>query len=234
MAKGSYYFPFYYQRFYDSTTGWTEEQEGAYMRLLTYQFGKGSIPNNMKLIKKISPKAVKNWSLFSSKFEQNSDGNLINITMDNIRNEMMVIKDKNLRNGKLGGRPKNRTVNSGLTQTITQTEPIPLTINHKPLNTERVQDAHKPDLSESNIFRKPSVPTFEKVHEAFLNHGGTEEMARKFYDNNSSTDWYFKSSPIKNFITLIPGFIQAWKNNTAKDKKSEPVYSGAAPLKILH
>lgn len=84
---------------------------------------------------------------------------------------------------------------------------------------ESVGDTH--NLSESNLFRKPVIPTFEKVHEVFLNNGGTEEMAKKFYETNDSTGWYIRGSPIKNFSSLVPGYVQAWKNNSVKQNKPE-------------
>lgn len=137
MAKGDFYFPFYYQRFFSSTQGWTEEQEGSYIRLLSYQFDKGSIPNDPKVLKKIAPKSIKNWSLFESKFVQNSEGNLINPVMDEIRQRIQAKKDKNLKNGKLGGRPKTERLEitkpngsenktERLTERVTQTKPIPI------------------------------------------------------------------------------------------------------------
>lgn len=136
MAKGDYYFPLFYQRFLTSTTGWTDEQVGAYLRLLIYQFDKGSIPNDPKKLKKIAQKSIKNWSLFESKFVKNNEGDLINIVMEEIRNEINNKKEVNKLNGKKGGRPvvkikpngsenDNRTV----TKTETQTKPIPLTNN---------------------------------------------------------------------------------------------------------
>jgi uncharacterized protein YdaU (DUF1376 family) len=147
MAKGDYYFPLFYQRFYSSTQGWTEEQEGSYLRLLTYQFDKGFIPSDPKKIKKIAPKAIKNWKLFESKFVQNSDGNLINIVMDEIRKNIQEKKAKNLENGKLGGRPKTERLpetkpngyendNRNETERVTQTKPILIT-NNQNIKEER-------------------------------------------------------------------------------------------------
>lgn len=66
------------------------------------------------------------------------------------------------------------------------------------------------DLSESNLFRKPTIPTQEQVSAAFVARGGTAEMAEKFYATHSATNWYFQGSPIKNFTTLIPGYITGW------------------------
>lgn len=68
------------------------------------------------------------------------------------------------------------------------------------------------DLSTSNLYRKPVIPSKEEVLRTFLNQGGTEEMCEKFYANNSATGWYYKNNPIMNFANLVPGYISNWKS----------------------
>lgn len=68
-------------------------------------------------------------------------------------------------------------------------------------------------LQNSNLFRKPNVPTIEQVQEKFLGSGGTKEMAEKFYSKHGSVDWYLNGSPITNFSNLVPGFITNWNKN---------------------
>jgi hypothetical protein len=74
-------------------------------------------------------------------------------------------------------------------------------------------------LKNSNLFRKPNVPTFEQVHEEFIRKGGTKEMAEKFFEINSGLDWYYKNSPITNFSNFVSGYISSWKNNDDKSQK---------------
>lgn len=71
-------------------------------------------------------------------------------------------------------------------------------------------------LENSNLFRKPNVPTFEQVHEEFIRKGGTKEMAEKFFEINSGLDWYYKNSPITNFRHFVSSYISSWKNNDSK------------------
>lgn len=68
------------------------------------------------------------------------------------------------------------------------------------------------DISNSNLFRKPNIPTFEEVHRVFIQQGGSEEMAKKFFNGHESTGWFFKGSPITNYSSMIPGFISSWNN----------------------
>jgi hypothetical protein len=234
MAKGDYYFPFKYQRFYSSTTDWTEEQEGAYLRLLTYQFDKGSIPNDLKKIKKISPKAVKNWGLLSKKFVQNSEGNLINIVMDEIRNDIQGKKDKNLKNGKLGGRPKTERLentkpngyekeNPTVPKIKTQTEPIPITNNQKPNNREsnystKIFDAESALLENQIEMERICVITGKSLIQA-------KESLHKYHLFLQEKEQYPKSRP-----AIFAGF-EKWLMN--EKNSPSPQTTNGNPLRQL-
>lgn len=63
---------------------------------------------------------------------------------------------------------------------------------------------------ESNLFRKPVIPTLQQVQEAFFRNGGTPEQAKRFFEKHEATGWYLNNSPIKSFSSLIPGYISAW------------------------
>lgn len=135
--KGNYFFPLYYQRLLASTMGWKDDEFGAYLKLLIYQFDHGSIPNDMELIGRIAETAKKNWTKISAKFILNEGGNYINLVMDGIRQENVRKSELNTRNGHLGGRPRKRTViktetelkaNGSCTETerVTETKPTPM------------------------------------------------------------------------------------------------------------
>src|SRR5687768_11077719 len=87
MAKGDYFFPLYYQKLLTSTTGWKDDEFGAYLRLLIYQFDNGGIPNDQEIIQRIAPSTKKNWPLISRKFILNEEGLLVNEVMDSIRHK---------------------------------------------------------------------------------------------------------------------------------------------------
>jgi hypothetical protein len=79
-------------------------------------------------------------------------------------------------------------------------------------------------LLNSNLFRQPIIPEYDELKQFFINSGGSEEMAKIFFDKNSATGWFLKGSPITNYRSLIPSFISNFKNNkngkptTAEDK----------------
>lgn len=86
-----------------------------------------------------------------------------------------------------------------------------------------------PDLSKSNLFRQPTIPTKTQVWEVFSRQGGTKEMAKTFYENNEGIGWFLKGSPITNFANLVPSFISNW-NKFAN--KNNPVDSTNVKIKL--
>lgn len=108
MAKGDYYFPLYYQKLLTSTTGWKDDEFGAYLRLLIYQYDNGAIPDDLPSISRIAPSAKKNWNLLSKKFvKAKEEGFLINTVMDELRTARQKKSENLSKNGSKGGRPKN-------------------------------------------------------------------------------------------------------------------------------
>jgi hypothetical protein len=73
-----------------------------------------------------------------------------------------------------------------------------------------------PDLSESNLFKKPIVPTMDQVKQVFMNNGGSSEMAIKFFQTHEATEWFHKGSAIRNFSTLVPSYIESWNRVGSK------------------
>lgn len=223
----------YYQRLLTSTTGWTDEQFGAYLRLLIYQYDRGSIPNDPKIIKKIAPKAIKNWKVFESKFEQNSLGELINPVMDEIRKKNVFKSVTNSENGSKGGRPKSDRLEEekpngyeNESERLSETKPIPLTINQQPIRESTIpvgENAH--DFKNSNLFRKPVIPTKQQVWEVFSKNNGTKEMAKAFYEKYESTGWFIHGSPVVNYVALASKFITAWHSVGNQKKDDKPLES---------
>jgi len=75
-------------------------------------------------------------------------------------------------------------------------------------------------LEKSNLFATPNIPTYDQVEERFVMCGGTKEMARNFFDKNEATGWFYKGSAIKNFASLVPGYVKQWVENDLKKPKT--------------
>lgn len=104
-----------------------------------------------------------------------------------------------------------------------------ITINKEQESKEDLP-APVPDLSKSNLFRQPIIPTKEKIWEVFKSNGGTKEMADKFWDSNEATGWYNRGCPITNFKNLVPGFIATWKSFDKTAKKDLPAPHENKPI----
>lgn len=245
MAKGGYYFPLYYQRLLTSTVGWKDDEFGAYLKLLIYQFDKGAVPDNMDEIGRISKVAKKKWELIGKKFKPDGNGGLKNQVMDEIREDILGKIQTNIENGKRGGRPRKKTGKIEISinnqdsvkpngyennnRNETETKPIPITNNQEPI-IER-DNTRANEILESNLFRKPRVPTKQEVWEVFNAAGGTKDQAKSFYEKYEGVGWYAGSTPITNFIPFAHKFIDTWKRNDSK-KQSE-IKPTAPPLKTI-
>ena len=96
--------------------------------------------------------------------------------------------------------------------------------------SESVTKEETPPLKNSNLYRQPIIPTKHEVWEVFKSSGGTQEMAKSFYDKYEVTNWFLNNSPITNWRTLSQRFIGNWQK--IEDRK--PTYQiqpTAPPLK---
>lgn len=86
---------------------------------------------------------------------------------------------------------------------------------------------HPPDLSKSNLFREPIIPTKNQVWEFIRglesNEALAKEMARKFWDECETSGWFYKNSPIINFRNRASSFVDTWQRIDKKNVlKREP------------
>jgi len=121
MASGSdkFIMPFFYKRFLSSTQAWSDEEVGAYVRLLVFEWDNNQIPQEMQRIKRIAESAEKNWKLLKTKFCDKTEDGLQNPVMEEIRAERARFNKKQRDNGAKGGRKTWKNNPKG-TQTDTQ------------------------------------------------------------------------------------------------------------------
>ena len=214
-----FYLKLYYERLLHATIGWTDEEFGAYVKLLIHQFDKGFLPKNEKDISRLVTSFKKSWPIIKPKFKENG-GKLMNNMMNNVRKEAHAQSAKNKFNGYKGGRPKKPKPNPDETQTKpngyyletqTQTQLLDTDISNKLLNTINTEEStHAPEIV-NNLNRQPKIPSYEDVCRALMSLKGTPEMAKSFFNKNEATGWFYKGTPIIKFKSLIPGFIESWK-----------------------
>lgn len=101
------FFKVFVDDFIGGTVAMTTEEVGAYWLLLCYQWGKGSIPSDHVLIRRIA-RLSENFDLtfVLTKFTETPEG-LKNLRLEKERESVMAFFDKQTANGRRGGRPKN-------------------------------------------------------------------------------------------------------------------------------
>jgi uncharacterized protein YdaU (DUF1376 family) len=199
-------FLFYPNDYIGGTMGMTFEEKGAYMELLMMQFNRGHMTTHM-----IGQTIGQLWVNIEDKFTKDEEGLWYNPRLDEEKSKRQNYSNSR-RNNKLGTNQhkKNEEEKGGhmTKHMIGHMENANENIN----NTKIINN----NLQNSNIFRKANIPTFEEVHMKFLQNGGTEEMAKRFFNKHESTEWFLSGSPIRNFSSLIPSYISSWKQNESK------------------
>ena len=96
MAKNPV-FPLYYNDILGSCKTWSDEEFGAYMRLLIEQWDKGGLPKDYQRLTRIATSLDTNWPMIKAKFQE--DGDLLkNENLEAIRNKLLKHKEKQREN----------------------------------------------------------------------------------------------------------------------------------------
>lgn len=127
--------PLYYNDITTSTQDWTDEEFGAYMRLLIHQWRQGGLPNDYQRLTRIATSLATTWPMLKSKFVD-VDGLLKNTVMEEIRTKRAKFLQKQ----------KNNVNKRYQTSTKQDTKNVPLEIENEIEN--KVLDNRK----ESAIF----------------------------------------------------------------------------------
>jgi len=85
--------PLYYNDLTTSTQDWTDEEFGAYVRLLIHQWRQGGLPKDYQRLTRIATSLDSTWTLLKSKFQE-VDGLLKNPVMEEIRDKRSRHKQK--------------------------------------------------------------------------------------------------------------------------------------------
>lgn len=88
-------------------------------------------------------------------------------------------------------------------------------------------------IADSNLFRKPNIPTFEEVKEKFIIQGGTEIMAQGFFNKWDGLGWYCNGTPIKNWISFAKNYIATYHKNEEERKQKNNQTFDPTKVKII-
>jgi uncharacterized protein YdaU (DUF1376 family) len=140
--------------------------------------------------------------------------------LDKVENIRKTNSEKGKRSGEKRRLNSKLQLNSGSTTDELQLNQGATAVEQKKgkeiKEKESKQKENKIDISKSNLFRQPVVPSKDDVWEFFKSSGGTKEMAKSFYDKYEATGWMLNGSPVVNFRALAGRFIANWQQNDAK------------------
>ncbi len=110
MGKKSPAFQLYAADFYMDVIGWTNEEVGAYFRLLMYSWINGPLPNDTKELSSIAQCGVKkfahNWKKLQTKFTSAPGDKLINKRLEETRKEQANYRKSLSEAGKRGAKER--------------------------------------------------------------------------------------------------------------------------------
>lgn len=223
-------FLFYPGDYIGGTMGMTFEEKGAYIELLMMQFMRGHMTEHM-----IVQVVGQRWENIKHKFVQDEKGLFFNVRLDEEKIKRANFT-KSRRNNKDGKNQYNKNkekeghISSHMSGHVTShMENENVNVNEDINNTNKEEI-----LKNSNLFRQPNKPTYEQVHEVFFRNGGTEEMAKGFFNKHEGTGWYLNNSPIINFVSLVNNYIANWnKNKTEKNGNKSRAQRHSEGLKYL-
>jgi hypothetical protein len=191
-------------------------EEGGYMQLDTITFTSIGAPIgcNADFVKKVIDDCINEFKLLKKAEDKfTADRVLKNL---NKRKEIRELKSKA---GKASAAAKHQN-STPVEHVLTPVEHLSTRVQHNSTKERKGKEKKGKrektgthDISASNLFREPSIPTSEEVLEVFVRSGGTKEMATKFFQTHSATGWFYRGSPIRNFSAMVPGYIQSWLKN---------------------
>ena len=109
-----------------------------------------------------------------------------------------------------------------------------VSIKDKDMDKDKDKDKKEKEnnltILDSNLFSKPNIPTFEEVKEKFITQGGTEIMAKGFFNKWDGLGWYYNGTPIINWISFAKNYIATYhKNEEDRKQKNNPTFD---PTKV--
>ena len=184
--KTSQSFPFYASDFIMGTMLMTGEEVGAYIRLLCWQWEQGMVPSDPSKLARITGVNPKRLCPVLEKFDEDSEGNLKNFRMEEVRADRENYIEMQRAKGLKGGRPKGKRPKPGDSRNkpvgfirLSETggfekaekslpSPLPLPLPNTPIPPEGdclELDCENESAPESP--RQPKTPHGQRIHAMF-------------------------------------------------------------------
>jgi uncharacterized protein YdaU (DUF1376 family) len=218
MAKNPI-FPLYYNDILGSTKTWTDEEFGAYMRLLIHQWDHNELPKDYQRLTRIATSLDTNWSMLKNKFEETETG-LQNAVLEGIRHKRLKFSEKQKEN------IKNRYQKS----TKLSTKNLPLENEIENENEIEIEN-----IKERKISKIFVPPTLDEARDYFLELNQSETEARLFHNFYLSKKWKVGKNTMVDWKAAARGWalrkeLGSTHAKTTQTKKQEERYGSLADL----
>jgi len=230
--------PLYFNDFDRSTRDWTDEEVGAYIRLLMEQWDKGSLPKDYQRLTRLATSLNTTWPTIKVKFEE-VDGVLKNPNMELIRAKINAHKQKQRENvnKRYQNSTKHATKNLPLEEEKENEKEIELDKEEKGVQGERKDFRYG--------FQRPGQPpeyfthVWEYMQENFpmyweqtqMRHPNFKEWLKEFEEQNLQKMWKDPGDlrdHFKNFLTkkeTIKNNSNVSRNNNTRETNASKVGS---------
>ena len=203
MAKLPY-FPLYTSDFISDTIDLTNEEIGAYIRVLMYSWQKGKVRVD-KIVRIIGD--VEIWEAISHYFVE-ENGLWFNPRMEKERSKASDKHEKAVVRAKAGADARwNATSNATSNAQAMPTQTSDLI----PHNTE-------PELKKSEKQKRFASPSLDEVIQLFKEKGSTELEAEKFFYFYESKNWMVGKVKMKSWSASVSSWLARNKSKAIEDR----------------
>ena len=205
--KHSPAFQFYPQDFLVGCADMTAEEVGGYIRLLCYQWTKGSIPNdNKKLMQMSGIFSLTELECIKQKFVRVENGNLVNLKLESVRKSQDEYRQK--QSERASKRWESQRNATALPVDIPQ--PMPNVCSSSSSSTSSLSSTSS-SSSKSNTSEKSKrfvPPTVQEVKEYCFERRNNID-AQRFIDHYTSNGWIVGKVKMKDWKATI----RTWEKN---------------------
>jgi uncharacterized protein YdaU (DUF1376 family) len=198
-------FPLYASDFDMDTATWENDEVGAYLRLLLYEWVNGGLPEDTyrlsKIVRESEKKFIGKWKNLSTKFHLNGNGLLVNEKLEFVRQEKAQFIESQREKGK-------RSAKKRWGDRVT---PVIMAV------TERLQPESNPSSSSSSSSSSKKKHLTKQVL-------SDEEWIAKIKEINPWLDWDDLNREMDTWLVNHPernktrAFISNWILRKQKDK----------------
>ena len=203
------HFPFYPADFLSKTGRLTDEQVGAYIRLLCEQWIAGDIPlvdanGDASALRMLSESIDRSWPYISKYFERDGNG-MKNQRMEEVRLKAIDIYSKrvNAANARWSDDDANDNASGNASACATQ--------NSKPIT-------HNAEQKTQKEHKRFAPPTMDEVIKLFIEKGSTKLEAEKFFYFYESKNWMVGKVKMKSWTASVSGWIARNKAKEIEDR----------------